>query len=57
MCNFFPRAVKGEVTEEEWKQFVKDEGLSACVDVPMALFWKDLVRIYPNAKVRGCKRK
>ena len=50
-ASFFPRAVRGEVTDEEWKEFVKAEGLSAAVDYPMSLFWKDLVRIYPNAKV------
>ena len=50
---FFPRAVKGEVTDDDWKEFVAAEGLSAAVDYPMSLFWPDLVRIYPGAKVRG----
>ena len=48
---FWLRAVRGEVTDGDWRQFVKDERLSAGVDYPSSLFWKDLVRIYPNAKV------
>ena len=48
---FWLRAVRGEVTDGDWRQFVNDERLSAGVDYPMSLFWKDLVRIYPNAKV------
>merc|ERR1712071_504321 len=45
------KAVKEKVTDDEWKQFIRDEGLSAGVDYPTSLFWKDLMRIYPNAKV------
>ena len=48
---FWLKAVVGDVTDEEWRQFVKDERLSAGVDYPVSLFWRDLVRIYPNAKV------
>jgi len=48
---FWPRAERGEVLEEDWKQFIKSEGLSAAVDFPMSLYWKDLMKIYPNAKV------
>ena len=29
----------------------RDERLSAGVDYPTSLFWKDLMRLYPNAKV------
>jgi len=49
--DFWPRAVAGKVTEEEWRQFVREERLSAGVDFPSSLFWKDLLKIYPNAKV------
>jgi len=49
--DFWPKAVAGKATEEEWKQFVREERLSACVDFPSSLFWKDLLKIYPNAKV------
>ena len=49
--DFWPKAVAGEATEEDWKDFVREERLSAAVDFPSSLFWKDLVKIYPNAKV------
>ena len=39
------------VLEEDWKHFIKSEGLSASVDYPMSLYWKDLMEMYPNAKV------
>jgi len=45
------KAVAGELTQEEWRKFVRDERLSASVDYPTSLFWKDLVKVYPNAKV------
>ena len=48
---FWLRAVRGEVAEGDWRKFVKDERLSAGVDYPMSLFWKDLLSIYPSAKV------
>ena len=63
---FWPKAAAGEATEGEWKEFVKvgfcfhfirnkilskAERLSAGVDYPTSLFWKDLVKMYPNAKV------
>ena len=49
--SFWPKAVDGKVTEEEWRDFVRDERLSAGVDYPISLFWNDLVKLYPNAKV------
>jgi len=45
------KAVSGDLTDDEWKKFIKDERLSTGVDYPISLFWKDLMRIYPNAKV------
>jgi len=39
------------VLDAEWREFVRDERLSAGVDYPISLFWKDLVKMYPNAKV------
>jgi len=48
---FWTLAGRGELGEEEWRQFIKTEGLSASVDFPMSLYWKDLVKMYPNAKV------
>ena len=50
-ATFWPKVGRGEVLEEDWKQFIKTEGLSAAVDYPMSLYWRDLVKMYPNAKV------
>ena len=30
---------------------LRTERLSACVDFPMSLYWRDLARLYPRAKV------
>jgi len=49
--DFWPKAVARVATDEDWRDFVRDERLSAAVDFPSSLFWKDLVKIYPNAKV------
>jgi len=49
--DFWLAAVGGGVTDEQWRTFVRDERLSGGVDYPLSLFWKDLIRIYPNAKV------
>ena len=51
--DFWPRVVSGEATEEEWRLFIREERLSASVDFPTSLFWKDLVKMFPNAKVGG----
>ena len=48
---FWTKASKGELSDEDWKEFIRTERISASVDFPMSLFWKDLVRMYPNAKV------
>lgn len=47
----WPKAKSGEARETDWREFIKSEGLSASVDYPMSLYWKDLVELYPNAKV------
>ena len=31
--------------------YFRSERLSASVDYPMSLYWKDLAKMYPNAKV------
>jgi len=49
--DFWLAAVGGGVTDDQWRTFVRDERMSAGVDYPTSLFWKDLIRIYPNAKV------
>ena len=48
---FWPRVARGEVTDDDWRQFISAEGLSAAVDFPMSLYYKDLIKMYPNAKV------
>ena len=50
-ANFWPKAGRGEVLEADWMEFINAEGLSAAVDYPMSLYWKDLLKMYPNAKV------
>ena len=40
------------MSDAEWREFVRAERLSAGVDYPISLFWKDLVRMYPKAKVK-----
>ena len=34
--------------------YCRAERLSASVDLPMALYWRDLARLYPRAKVLYC---
>jgi len=45
------KAINNTVTDKEWRDFIGAERVSAGVDYPTALWWKDLMRIYPNAKV------
>jgi hypothetical protein len=45
------RAAQGKVTDKEWREFIRREGISAGVDYPTSLYWKELMKIYPNAKV------
>ena len=51
---FWTRAAAGELSDSDWLEFIRTERLSAAVDFPMSLFWRDLVRLYPNAKVLYC---
>ena len=48
---FWMKAVDGTASDEDWKMFMKAEGLSAVVDYPSAYFWRKLLQLYPNAKV------
>ena len=48
---FWTKASRGELSDEDWREFIRSERLSACVDYPMSLYWKDLATLYPNAKV------
>merc|ERR1719348_1929407 len=38
----WPKAKSGEARETDWREFIKSEGLSASVDYPMSLYWRDL---------------
>ncbi|XP_023321047.1 uncharacterized protein LOC111695829 isoform X4 [Eurytemora carolleeae] len=44
-------AADGKNSAEDWTTFFKKEGYISGVDYPFSLFWKDLVTVYPNAKV------
>ena len=48
---FWTRASRGDLSDEDWRQFIRTERLSACVDFPMSLYWRDLATLYPGAKV------
>jgi len=48
---FWPRVESGEVLEDDWKEFITAEGLSGGVDFPMSLYWRELVKMFPDAKV------
>ena len=48
---FWNKASRGQMTDEDMMQFIKTSKLAASVDFPMSLYWKDLARLYPNAKV------
>merc|ERR1719348_2024340 len=45
------KAIEGDVSEKDWKEFIRLEGMSAGVDFPISIFYKELMEIYPNAKV------
>ena len=41
----------GRLEDTQWTSFISSRSLSASVDYPMSLFWRDLARLYPKAKV------
>jgi len=45
----FRNAVKGKATAEDWKKVLA--GYKAGLDIPIQVFYKELMAIYPNAKV------
>lgn len=45
------KAEAGGLDDDQWTSFISSRTLSASVDYPMSLYWKDLARLYPNAKV------
>ena len=48
---FWTRASRGQLGDQDWRQFIRSERLSAAVDFPMSLYWRDLATLYPGAKV------
>ena len=48
---FWQRAERGDLTDQDWLEFIRASRLSASVDFPMSLYWRDLARLYPGAKV------
>ena len=51
VTEFWREAQNGVLDEDLWRQFIETNSLSAGVDFPMSLYWKDLAKMYPNAKV------
>ena len=48
---FWHQAFQGQLTDQDWMEFISTSQLSASVDFPMSLYWRDLARLYPRAKV------
>ena len=48
---FWQRAQQGQLTDQDWLEFIRASRLSASVDFPLSLYWRDLARLYPRAKV------
>ena len=48
---FWTRASRGDLTDQDWRDFIRSGKLCASVDYPMSLYWRDLARLYPKAKV------
>ena len=49
--DFWLRASRGQLRDEDWVEFIRTSQVSASVDYPMSLYWRDLARLYPEAKV------
>ena len=49
--DFWQRASIGQLSDEDWLEFIRASQLSASVDFPTSLYWRDLARLYPRAKV------
>ena len=48
---FWLRASRGELSDGDWLEFIRASKISASVDFPMSLYWRDLARLQPEAKV------
>jgi len=45
------KAVNGEMKSEHWRSFFQRKNYVTGVDYPVSAFWKDLMKVYPDAKV------
>ena len=45
------RAVDGDTTEEEWREFFRRKKFVTGLDFPLSLFYKELMAAFPEAKV------
>ena len=48
---FWIKAADGKVTTEDWRAFMISQGYRGAVDFPAAAFYKQLMSVFPNAKV------
>eukprot|EP00095_Tigriopus_kingsejongensis_P008978 maker-scaffold334_size202906-snap-gene-1.30 protein:Tk08978 transcript:maker-scaffold334_size202906-snap-gene-1.30-mRNA-1 annotation:"sulfotransferase family" len=49
--DFWFRAIAGEVSQSDWQNFLEKRGYRGGVDYPISLFFRELMEVYPNAKV------
>ena len=49
--DFWLEAAHGRVTEADWHDFLLGQGYVAGVGEPISLFYEDLMRVFPDAKI------
>ena len=47
--DFWLKALDNQVTDQEWRLYF--QSYRACLDLPAIIFYKDLIRVFPQAKV------
>ena len=45
------RAASGQMTPQDWKDYLLGKGYAAGVDVPIWMFYKDIMKAFPEVKV------
>ena len=50
-AELFARAIRGKVAGEEWRAFFGGRNYAAGVGFPFAMFYKDMMAAYPDARV------
>ncbi len=48
---FWDRALKRQLTKQDWQEFFTSQGCNKGVDYPFSFYWRELIRLFPNAKV------